>query len=274
MNGVIYIGTSGWNYKHWRGVIYPARFASSKWLGFITTQFDSVEVNTSFYRTPKAETILKWQRETPTHIRFALKLWRGITHYKKLKNSSAYVQAFLDVAAHLELDRRAPLLIQLPPNQGKDLDKLKSFLEDLRGLTTPAWDVAMEFRNAAWLADDVYGTLDSLGVGICLHDMLGNAPTDTPNDCRFVYVRRHGSGAGKYQGSYSSDQLAADARRLEAWAAAGKTAYIYYNNDIGGHAYYNAMELKTKISPEFLPAVSADNGENGPDTIHRTPPAL
>jgi uncharacterized protein YecE (DUF72 family) len=243
-----YVGTSGWNYKHWRNLIYPPKFAQKRWLGFIADRFDTVEVNTSFYRIPTQESVAAWQDATPPHFRFAMKLWRGITHYKKLVNAPEFTRRFLDVIDVLEPDRRAPLLIQLPPNQGKDLPKLDNYLGELSGLFQIPWEVAVEFRNNAWLTPDVYAILDKHQASLCLHDMAGKAAVDQPNDAPFIYVRRHGTAAGPYAGSYSEEQLTTDASRIQSWVAQGKSVYIYYNNDIGGHAIWNAQQLKNKIT--------------------------
>jgi uncharacterized protein YecE (DUF72 family) len=242
-----YVGTSGWNYKHWRNLIYPAKFAQKRWLGFIAERFDTVEVNTSFYRIPKRETISAWQEATPAGFKFAIKLWRGITHYKKLVNAAEFTRRFLDVIDVLEPGRRAPLLIQLPPNQGKDVAKLDNYLAELNGLFTIPWEVAVEFRNDAWLAPDVYQILDKHRAALCLHDMAGKAAADHPNSAPFIYIRRHGTAAGRYAGTYSEEQLRADAGNIRAWKAQGKSVYIYYNNDIGGHAFWNAERLRALL---------------------------
>jgi uncharacterized protein YecE (DUF72 family) len=242
-----YVGCSGWNYKHWRNLIYPAKFAQKRWLGFMADRFDTVEVNTSFYRIPKPETIRSWQEATPDRFKFALKLWRGITHYRKLVNSQEFTRRFLDVADVLEPQRRAPLLVQLPPNQGKDIDKLRAYLQDLQSSFTTPWQVAVEFRNDTWLAEDVYRLLDEKRTALCIHDMPGKAATDHPNDVDFVYVRRHGTAKGRYAGSYSPEQLASEADRIQRWVKGGKSVYIYFNNDIGGHAFWNAETLRSMI---------------------------
>jgi uncharacterized protein YecE (DUF72 family) len=239
-----YIGTSGWNYKHWRNSIYPEKLAQARWLGFIAERLDTVEVNTSFYRIPKAETISKWQESTPGGFLFAVKLWRGITHYKKLLNAGQYVASFLQVIEVLQPERRAPLLIQLPPNRRKDTGKLEAFLIELRNLSPSPWDFAFEFRNTDWLTPDVYGLLDRHRVAVCLHDMQGRGATDKPNDAPFVYVRRHGSGEGRYAGSYAPKQIEEDAAQVRKWVRQGMPVYVYYNNDIGGHAFRNALDLK------------------------------
>jgi uncharacterized protein YecE (DUF72 family) len=242
-----YVGTSGWNYKHWRNLIYPPKFAQKRWLGFMVERFDTVEVNTSFYRIPKQETIAAWQDATPEHFKFAMKLWRGITHYKKLVAAAEFSRRFLDVIDVLEPARRAPLLIQLPPNQGKDVSKLDAYLDELAGLFTVPWDVTVEFRNDAWLAPDTFRVLDKHRAALCLHDMVGKAAVDEPNDAPLVYIRRHGTASGPYAGSYSEEQLAREADRMKGWVKQGKPVYIYFNNDIGGHAFWNAERLRNMI---------------------------
>jgi uncharacterized protein YecE (DUF72 family) len=243
-----FIGTSGWNYKHWRGDIYPAGFAARRWLDFMAERFDTVEVNTSFYRIPKPETVDSWQRSTPGHFRFALKLWRGITHYRKLRNSGDLTRRFLESAEMLPDTRRAPLLIQLPPNQGPDLPKIEDWVGEFRSLTPTRWQLAFEFRNDAWLANEgLLPLLDRLGAALRLHDMHGKAAASVPGEAKFVYVRRHGSDGGRYAGSYSPEQIEADAAAIREWNAAGREVFVYYNNDIGGHAFRNALSLKAAI---------------------------
>ncbi|MEJ7605829.1 MAG: DUF72 domain-containing protein [Bryobacteraceae bacterium] len=247
MKGKAFIGTSGWNYKHWRGTIYEPGFPQRLWLGRIAQQFDTVEVNTSFYSVPKRESVEAWERATPPSFVFALKLWRGITHYRKLRNAAELTERFLQSAEALTEDRRAPLLIQLPPNQGVDADKLKAYIEQFRSLAPGRWRLALEFRNNAWLQPAIYHLLDRLGVALCLHDMDGKGATDEANDAPLVYVRRHGSGGQRYAGSYSPEQIALDAARILQWNESGKDVYVYYNNDIGGHAFYNATALRESL---------------------------
>lgn len=248
MGARAYIGTSGWNYKHWRNLVYEPKFPQKKWLGFMVENFDTVEVNTSFYRIPKPETVASWQESTPEHFVFALKLWRGITHYRKLKAAGDLTERFLQSSEALPVNRRAPLLIQLPPNQGKDLPKLEEYVREYRELAPTNWDIAVEFRNASWLEADVYQSMDRLEVAICIHDMIGKGATDEVNDAPFVYVRRHGSAGGRYAGSYSPEAIAHDAERIRGWVGQGRRVYVYYNNDIGGHAFWNAKDLRAAIS--------------------------
>lgn len=245
MPGRAWIGTSGWNYKHWRNLIYPERLPATQWLEFVGAEFDTIEVNTSYYAIPRPASVQSWAQKTPPHLRFALKLWRGITHYRKLKNAGDLTRRFLESAEAMPQNRRGPLLIQLPPNQGLDLDKLIAYVHEFRSLASTAWQLAVEFRRSEWLAPTVYEATSRLDVAICLHDMAGRGETECSNSASFVYVRRHGSG---YSGSYSPEQIAADANRIQGWTAEGRDVYVYYNNDIGGHAFFNAKELRVAIS--------------------------
>ena len=243
-----FVGTSGWNYKHWRNLIYPERTPVKRWLDFMVQNFDTVEVNTSFYRIPKRESVDAWQKSTPESFVFALKLWRGITHYKKLRNTGLFTANFLEVAQALPPERRAPLLIQLPPNQGKDVPKLIEYVREARALSDGAWRIAAEFRNDNWLDNETYDALDREDVALCIHDMLGKGDTDRENAASFVYVRRHGSAGGRYAGSYSPEAIAGDAERVRRWVGEGRDVYVYYNNDIGGHAFWNARDLRAAVA--------------------------
>ncbi len=248
----MYIGTSGWNYKHWREIYYPRGLAQRKWLPFFAADFDTVEINTSFYRIPKIESVAQWQCSTPPHVRFAVKLWRGITHYKKLINSREFLLRFFDVFEPLEPHRRAPLLIQLPPHLGKNTDKLRHFFDDLRAAAPSPWRYAFEFRNSAWLVAEIYELLDREGAALCIHDMRNAGATNQSNAAPFVYVRRHGSGEGKYAGSYSPEQIRDDACSIRSWCASGRDVFVYYNNDIGGHALENARQLKQELAASVI----------------------
>jgi uncharacterized protein YecE (DUF72 family) len=241
-NARAWIGTSGWNYSHWRDVFYPAGVASARWLHYYSGRFDTVELNNSFYRIPATRLMRGWQDSVPSRFRFGIKLWRGITHYRKLQNCADFLSNFMTVAEELDSRRRGPLLIQLPPNLGKDVGRPKRFLDDLKGTSRSRWKVAVEFRNPEWLCDEVYSLLDRQRAAVCLHDMAGSVTTEA-NDASFVYVRRHGSGHGRFAGRYTPDEISADASRVRQWLKEGRMVYVYFNNDAGGYAVENAGQL-------------------------------
>jgi len=133
-----YIGTSGWNYRHWKDAFYPRSVKAADWLGYFAGQFDTVEVNNSFYRVPTAGVVARWQSQVPGGFRFAVKLWRGITHFRKLVDTREHLETFFRAIEPLATAHRGPLLVQLPPSQGRDLAKLDAFLDDLKAVTHPA----------------------------------------------------------------------------------------------------------------------------------------
>jgi len=241
-----YIGTSGWNYRHWRGRFYPDRLRQADWLPHFAGQFDSVEVNNSFYRIPKPDRVRHWAEQVPGRFRFAVKMWRGITHFKKLKDCRDHLERFMAPMAQLPTEKRGPLLVQLPSNQGKDTEKLDTMLRDFKELTHPErWKLAVEFRNREWLCPETYEVLDRHRAAICLHDM---PPADVtlPNDARLVYVRRHGP-AGDYRGSYSPEQIQSDAANIRQWTDEGRGVFVYFNNDAEGNAVHDARRLRQAL---------------------------
>ncbi len=244
----LHVGTSGWNYRHWREIFYPQGLPAKAWLQFYAQRFDSVELNSSFYRIPHPESVEQWASQTPEGFTFAVKMWRGITHYRKLIRCETFLENFFAAVNGILAVGRAPLLIQMPPNQALDLDKLAAFWDDLRSANRRRWRVAVEFRHPSWLVPEVYRFLDRHRAALCLHDMTGRADTVQPNDVDFIYVRRHGPGEGRYSGKYSSEQIAADAARIRDWMAQGRKVFVYYNNDIGGHAVTNARQLREKLT--------------------------
>jgi uncharacterized protein YecE (DUF72 family) len=244
--GKCYIGTSGWSYAHWaKGRFYPKGLKQGEWLAFLAERFGTVEVNSSFYRPPKPEYVARWCKMTPRQFRFAIKLWRRITHEKKLANCDSQLSDFLAVANEFGT-KRGPLLVQLPPSLRRDTGRLDEFLTLLKKTAgRTRWKVTVEFRNKDWLCDEVYELLDRHKAALCLAD-LPRCPITEPNDAPFVYMRRHGPGGG-YRACYTAKHIAADAKQIRHWLADGKDVFVYYNNDIDGHAVGNARQLMEAV---------------------------
>lgn len=244
--GTCLVGTSGWSYPHWaKGRFYPRGLRQGEWLTYLATQFDTVEVNVSFYRLPSEALIAAWRAKTPTRFRMALKMWRRITHEKRLRGCDAEVRDFLAIGQLLG-SRRGPLLIQLPPGLHRDDALLDAFLASLRGaMGRRRWEAAVEFRHASWLAPEVNALLDRHGVALVLSDHRSCEITE-PNGVPLVYIRRHGT-SGHCAGGYSDDELAADAARIRGWLGEGRTVCVYFNNDVGGHAVDNARTLRALL---------------------------
>jgi uncharacterized protein YecE (DUF72 family) len=244
----IRIGCSGWQYTHWRGDFYPAGLPASRWFAHYALAFDTVEINNSFYRLPPPETFAKWRTQAPAGFVYAVKASRILTHMKKLKDPDAPLELFFDGARHLG-PSLGPVLYQLPPHWGINLERLAQFLRALpRRVEGPSGSRrvrhAIEFREPGWYDDRVFALLRRHGVALCLHDMPGSA-TGQMQVGPFVYVRFHG--ATKYAGRYEDERLDEWADWLAGRAAEGLDVYAYFNNDVGGHAPRDAVRLRQRL---------------------------
>jgi len=248
--GRCYIGTSGWSYSHWaKGVFYPRGMKSGEWLPYFSQHFSTVEINSSFYRLPRLDIVKRWRDVTGAGFQFAVKLWRRITHERKLANCTRELKDFFAAAVELG-PKRGPLLIQLPPFLKCNLELLEGFLTELNSVTGETrWKVTVEFRNTEWLCEPVYQLLNRYDVALCLADMP-RCPITEPNNASLVYIRRHGPG-GTYSGCYPPEEIAGDAARIREWLREGRDVYVYYNNDIDGHAVTNARQLIEAVNSKL-----------------------
>ena len=231
------IGCSGWQYNHWRGDFYPAELPIARWFRHYAAQFDTVEINNTFYRLPEAVTFERWARQAPEGFVYAVKASRFLTHMKKLKDPEEPLARLFErmrpLCRHL-----GPVLYQLPPGWKLDRVRLEHFLQALPAGTKHV----LEFRDPSWYADDVSALLERYGVARCLHDMKGSA-TGQERVGPFVYVRFHGP-SGTYQGGYPAARLERWAAWLNAQRRDGAEVFAYFNNDVGGHAPRDAVTLR------------------------------
>jgi uncharacterized protein YecE (DUF72 family) len=235
------IGTSGYHYKHWVGTFYPPKTPASKMLDYYVQHFDTLELNNSFYRLPSIEAFEAWRDATPQNFVFAVKASRFITHNKKLKDPENALDNILPRAEHLR-KKLGPVLFQLPPKWKLNLERLKGLLEILPRERR----YAFEFRELSWMTPEVNRLLERYNAAFCIYELAGyHTPFDITAD--FAYVRLHGPGAGKYQGSYSHAQLREWAQRIEEWSQRLKAIYIYFDNDQAGYAAQNALELNQMV---------------------------
>ncbi|MGA9583611.1 MAG: DUF72 domain-containing protein [Allosphingosinicella sp.] len=240
MTGRVHIGCSGWIYRHWRGLFYPAKLPQRLWFDHYAGTFRTVELNTSFYHLPKAETFAKWRDQAPEGFRYAVKAPRFITHMKKLKDCSEPVAEFLGRARNLG-ETIGPILYQLPPRWTFDRERLEEFI----ALLPADLSHVFEFREKSWLTEAVLALLDRRGIGFCAHDMPGLA-TERWASGPIAYVRFHG-GTGKYVGRYSDEALLAWTGWIVAQARGGREIWCYFNNDIHGHAIHDALTLRAMV---------------------------
>jgi uncharacterized protein YecE (DUF72 family) len=236
----IHVGCSGWVYKHWRGIFYPEGLPQKRWFERYAEEFDTVEINASFYRVPKPETFDGWHDKAPDGFRYAVKANRFITHMKKLKDCAEEVNEFEALTRRLKAFL-GPILYQLPPSLHKDVPRLDALLKIL-----PAGaEHVVEFRHKSWYDDEVLNTLDRHGVGFVAHDLKGlKSPRWATG--RTAYVRFHGT-SGRYHGRYSDEALIIWADWCLQQSAEGRSVWCYFNNDIHGHAIEDAGTLKSMV---------------------------
>ena len=238
----IHIGTSGWHYKHWLDdVFYPSGTKPAQMFEFYARHFDTVEINNSFYHLPSATTFDNWRDSSPANFLFAVKASRFITHMKKLKDPKPSSEKFFDVADRLR-KKLGPILFQLPPRWKVNVERFAEFLEFLPG----GHKYVFEFRDETWFVPEVYALLRRHKAAFCIHD-FGDMKVPQEITAPFTYIRFHGPTVAKYFGSYSTSQLRAWAERIMGWSGQLSAAYIYFNNDPGGEAVKNALELKRLV---------------------------
>ena len=247
--GRIHVGCSGWNYRHWRGPFYPGKLPVRDWFRFYAEQFDTVEINNSFYRLPKAETFDKWRDQAPPGFIYAVKANRFLTQAKKLKDCAEPVARMMAPVRHLG-PTLGPILYQLPPNLRINLPRLEEFLSLLpRELIH-----VFEFREPSWYVRDTLDLLERYGASLCCHDMAGST-SERLGVGPAAYVRFHGAG-GKYWGRYADQTLLGWADWMGEQAQSGRTVWAYFNNDTGAHAIADALTLKAMVRQTAAPAPS------------------
>lgn len=234
----IYIGTSGWNYDHWKENFYPDDLKSSEWLKYYQDQFNSVEINNSFYKLPEKKTLRSWRDTVHKDFKLTPKANRYITHMKKLKEPDESLQKMLDAFSELN-DFLGPILFQLPPNWNFNEERLESFLS----LLPDENRYAFEFRDKSWINDQSIELLDKHNASFCIYDLTGyQTPEYLPAD--FVYLRLHGPDKKeKFKGKYTEGQLSEWADKIKKWSKKGMDVYVYFNNDEQAYAPQNAKQL-------------------------------
>jgi uncharacterized protein YecE (DUF72 family) len=238
------VGTSGWIYKHWRGVFYPPKLPVSRWFAFYAGHFDTVEINNSFYRLPSPAAFDAWRTQAPRGFVYAVKASRYLTHLKKLKDPAKPLHNILSRARRLK-SRIGPVLYQLPPYWGCNVERLRAFVERLPLDLTHV----LEFRDPSWYVDAVRDVLSEAGVGFCIHDMRGSASPRWVTGPA-VYLRFHGPTERKYAGRYGPELLRPWAERIGEWQQDGRAVYVYFNNDDRGFALADANEMRELLGQE------------------------
>ena len=237
-----WVGCSGFQYRHWKEVFYPAGVPQRKWFEFYCEHFNTVELNVTFYRIPRLSTFEGWYNRSPQPFRFAVKAPRLVTHYKKFSGTETLIADFYGLVQEGLKDKLGSVLFQLPPSLAYSpglLDKICDSLD-------PSYQNVIEFRNASWWNAVVYRQLASRSISFCSisHPAL---PDELVINSKLVYYRLHGT-PHLYRSLYASSKLQELANLIQE-ALQVQQAYIYFNNDIDASALVNAREMKGFFEP-------------------------
>jgi uncharacterized protein YecE (DUF72 family) len=236
------VGCSGWNYDDWRGGLYPQGLPKTRWLSRYAERFDTVEVNSTFYRLASRDAVARWVEDTPDDFVFACKASRYLTHMKRLKNMAQGVGRFYERIEPLtDSGKLGPVVWQLPDRFARDDDVLREGLESL-----PPGRHCFEFRHPSWFVPEVAGLLRAAGAALVIGDHPERPFQSRELTADFTLVRFHYGRRGR-RGKYSEAELATWARRIAAWRSRVEV-FAYFNNDWQGFAVENALALRRRLS--------------------------
>jgi len=236
------VGCSGWMYDSWRGRLYPEREPKRRWLELYAEHFDTVEVNSTFYRLARREAVEGWVRQTPANFVFAVKASRYLTHVRRLREIGEGIRRFYEpLEPLLEAGRLGPVLWQLPENFHRDDARLEGLLDAL-----PAGRHTVEFRHPSWFAPEVMALLRSRGVALTIGDHPSRPFQSHEATASWRFIRFHYGSRGR-GGNYSAAEIGEWAGRIAGWLAS-EEVYAYYNNDWNAYAPANARLLLRRLA--------------------------
>ena len=237
-------------YKHWRGLFYPEKLAVKRWFAFYAEEFDTVEINSSFYHLPPPKTFEGWRKQAPPGFCYAVKANRFLTQAKKLRDCEEPIAR--QMASFYALrPKLGPILYQLPPRLTLNIERLESFLQLLPDDVTSVF----EFREPSWYTDEVFALLERHHASFCAHDMPGSkSPRLAVGP--IAYLRFHG-GLSKYYGRYTDEALLEWTDWIGEQARAGRAVWAYFNNDPEAHAIHDAQTLRAMVRQAGIGRIAA-----------------
>ena len=237
------VGCSGWNYAHWRdGVFYPPRLPPRRWLDYYAQHFDTVEVNSTFYRLPKEAAVANWVEQSPSDFLFAVKASRYLTHIKRLLDLGPGLDRFYErIRPLVRSPKLGPVLWQLPATFRRDDERLANALAAL-----PPGRHCFEFRHPSWFVPEVTALLRRHAVALVIGDHPDRPFQTHDLATDWTFIRFHTGTRGR-GGNYSATELDEWAARIDEWRRAKVDVYAYFNNDWFGYAPRNALALKKRL---------------------------
>jgi uncharacterized protein YecE (DUF72 family) len=240
--GRVWLGCSGWQYDDWRGVVYPPRCPQRDWLEVYAREFETVEVNSTFYRLPKRDAVARWVEQVPEGFVFVVKVSRYVTHMKRLTTvPDSWLKLRERIEPIIDAGCLGPLLWQLPANFTRDDERLATAL----GQLPREHRHAFEFRDPSWFHDDVYALLREHDVAAVIADDARRPLPVPPPTAGFGFVRFHYGARGR-RGNYSDTELDAWTGHLARLAERGEV-FAYFNNDWEGFAPRNAQAVRARL---------------------------
>jgi uncharacterized protein YecE (DUF72 family) len=237
----VQVGCSGWNYDAWRGVLYPEGVGRARWLSRYAECFDTVEVNSTFYRLASRDAVARWVEQTPAWFTFTLKASRYLTHIRRLQDMEQGVGRFYERVEPLaRAGRLGPTLWQLPANFKRDDERLAGALELL-----PPGRHCFEFRHESWFVPPVMDALRAAGVALVIGDHPQRPFQSHEMTADWTFVRFHYGHRGR-RGNYSPAEIETWARRIAQWRREVEV-FAYFNNDWEGFAVRNGLELRRRL---------------------------
>ena len=232
----LYVGTSGYSYKEWKGSFYPEKLPAKQMLEYYAQRLSTVEINATFYRMPQASVLENWKAQVPPDFRFVLKAPQRVTHFKRLKEADEDTRYFFETAALLQ-EQLGVVLFQLPPNMKKELERLQHFITQLPA--TPR--AAFEFRHPSWFDDDVLDVMRNRNIALCVSD-TDDMPTthiDRTADWGYLRLRRV---------NYSEENLAEWLKRVadQSWTE----TFVFFKHEDEGTG--------PKLAAQFLRLAGSD----------------
>jgi uncharacterized protein YecE (DUF72 family) len=235
------VGCSGWQYDSWRGRLYPDRCPKRRWLEVYARNFDTVEVNSTFYRLARREAVAGWVEQTPPEFMFAVKASRYLTHIRRLREIGEGIRRFYEpIEPLIEAGRLGPVLWQLPENFHRDDERLTQLFE-----LVPPGPHTIEFRHESWFVPEVMSILRRYGVALTIGDHPSRPFQSYEATADWRFIRFHYGARGR-AGNYSATEIAEWAERIKDWRRRERV-YVYYNNDWNSYAPANAKVLMKRL---------------------------
>ncbi len=237
----ILIGTSGWSYKHWKNIFYPAGTNQSNWFEFFASKFSTVEINNTFYKMPEKQTIIKWRDASPENFKFSVKANRIITHIKKLNSVDEDLKIFMDAVSKFK-EKLAMMLFQFPPSFIFNAMLLENFIDKL----PKDFNYTFEFRNTSWWDFSIFELLSKNNIAFCNYEKSVEI-TPRISTSKNIYIRFHNP-QNPAENHFDENTLNDWKEFILRENSEGKNIYCYFNNDLGGYAIEDAYILELLLA--------------------------